>query len=180
MPNIAPIDRKNPAAEVALQLDTVRAKLGVVPNLVATLAHSPVALNAYLGLSEATGKGELSAQDRERIALAVGQTNSCDYCLAAHSLVGRKVGLSDDEIIAARNGRSVDARSAAILRLARAIVDGRGRVDAAELAVARDAGLGDRAILEVLANVVANIFTNYAGHLADTEMDFPKARALAA
>lgn len=178
MPNIAPIDRKNPAAEVAPQLEAVRGKLGVVPNLIATLAHSPAALNAYLGLSEAASKGRLAPRDRERIALAVGQANGCDYCLSAHTLIGRNAGLTEDEIVAARRGASAEPKSAAVLRLATAIVAGRGHVSAAELDAARAAGLDDAAILDVLANVVLNIFTNYANHLADTAIDFPKAPAL--
>lgn len=178
MPNIAPIDRKNPAPDVAPQLEAVRAKLGVVPNLIATLAHSPVALNAYLGLADTVGKGRLAAKDRERIALAVGQANGCDYCLSAHTLIGRNAGLSDDEILAARRGGAADPYSDAVVRLATAVVAARGLVAPADLKAARDAGLDDAAILEVLANVVLNTLTNYANHLAATDIDFPKARAL--
>lgn len=180
MARIAPIDRAHPAAAVAPQLDAVRKKLGVVPNLIATLAHAPAALNAYLGLSEAVAGGAFDAKTRERIALAVAEANDCGYCLAAHSLIGKGAGLSDTEIDAARRGQADEPRAAALVRLARAIVATQGRVGDAELAAARAAGLTDGDVLETVANVVANILTNYTNHLAETDVDFPAARKLAA
>lgn len=180
MSRIAPIDRQNPSAAVASQLAAVKAKLGMVPNLFATFAQSPVALNAYLALSDAvTHGGILSVKDRERIALAVGQVNGCDYCLSAHTLMGQKAGLSGDEVLAARRGEAGDVRAQAIISLARAIVSQRGLIDDAALEAARAAGLTDATVLEVLAVVVVNLFTNYANHIAGTEIDFPKAPALA-
>lgn len=179
MSRIATIDRQNPPAAVAPQLGAVKAKLGMVPNLFATFANSPVALNAYLALSESVSHGgSLSAKDRERIALAVGQVNGCDYCLSAHTLMGQKAGLSADEVLAARRGEAGDERAQAIIALARAIVARRGLIDDADLAAARNAGLNDGTVLEVLAVVVVNLFTNYANHIAATDIDFPKAPAL--
>jgi uncharacterized peroxidase-related enzyme len=180
MPRIAPVDRKNPPATVAPQLAAVHAKLGVVPNLIATLAQSPVALNAYLGLSETLGQGALNAAERERIALVVAETNSCDYCLAAHSLIGKGAGLSEADIAAARQAEAGQTRDRALVRLARAIVETRGLVTASDLSEARSAGLSDADLLEVVVNVVVNLLTNYTNHLAQTEVDFPKARSLAA
>ncbi len=180
MSRIAPIDLKNPAAAVAPQLDAVRAKMGKVPNMIATLANSPVALNAYLALGDVAGKGALSAKERERIALTVGQANECDYCVAAHSLVGKLTGLSETEILAARRAQGTDARTSAIAGLADAIVRDRGLVATPVLDQARAAGLTEAELLEVLTVTVANILTNYANHLIQTDLDFPKAPVLAA
>ena len=55
-------------------------------------------LDGYLHLSGALGKGKLPAKAREQLALAVAQENGCDYCLAAHSAIGKMVGLSADQI----------------------------------------------------------------------------------
>lgn len=180
MSRIAPIDLKNPAATVAPQLDAVRAKMGKVPNMIATLANSPVALNAYLALGDVAGKGALSAKERERIALTVGQANECDYCVAAHSLVGKLTGLSETEILAARRAQGTDARTSAIAGLADTIVRDRGLVATPVLDQARAAGLTEAELLEVLTVTVANILTNYANHLIQTDLDFPKAPVLAA
>lgn len=180
MSRIAPIDRQNPPATVAAQLSAVKAKLGMVPNLFATFAQSPVAFNAYLAISDAvTHGGTLSVKDRERIALTVGQANGCDYCLSAHTLMGQKAGLSTEEVLAARRGEAGDIRAQAVISLARAIVTQRGQIDDAALETARAAGLSDATVLEVLAVVVVNLFTNYANHIAATDIDFPKAPALA-
>ena len=155
-------------------LDAVKGKLGLVPNITRAMANSPSVLEGYLGLSGALGKGSLSAKNREQIALAVGQANHCDYCLAAHSAIGKMVGLTPDQILDSRRGTAVDPKADAVIRFARKLVDERGRVSDADVAEVRAAGLNDGGIAEVVANVALNIFTNYFNHVAETDIDFPK------
>lgn len=172
MPRIAPIT--TPQGEALTVLDGVRAKIGMVPNLYATLAHSPTVLSAYLAFNQAlASKGLISAADRERIALAVGEINRCQYCLSAHTAIGKGAGLSSAEIAAARDATSSEPRSAAIVALAKALAAKRGHADDADVAAARAAGLDDRLIVEIFAQVIVNTFTNYANHLFDTTVDFP-------
>ncbi|MBT0961021.1 carboxymuconolactone decarboxylase family protein [Denitromonas iodatirespirans] len=173
MPHIAPLSIDTADATTAATLKAVKAKLGMVPNLFATLAHAPAALNGYLGLSETLGTGRLSAAQREIVALAAGQANTCQYCLSAHTLIGKGAGLSEDAIVAARSGRGSNPLNAAIAGFARALVEDRGRVSAEAMAGYRQAGLDDSLILEVVANVALNVLTNYTNHVADTEVDFP-------
>ncbi len=160
-------------AATAATFGAIKAKLGVVPNLFATFAQAPAVMNGYLGFSEALGSGRLSARQREIIALAVGQANSCQYCLSAHTLIGKGAGLSDAEVLAARAGKGDDALENAIAQLAVKIAVQRGVISDAELAAARAAGLDNGLILEVLGNVTINLLTNYANHIAGTEVDFP-------
>ncbi len=155
-------------------LDAVKAKLGLVPNITRAMANSPAVLEGYLGLSGALGKGSLSAKNREQIALAVGQSNQCNYCLAAHSAIGKMVGLTPDQILDSRRGTAIDAKSDAVIRFARKVVDERGHVSDADVAEVRAAGLDDGAIAEIVANVALNIFTNYFNHVAETDIDFPE------
>jgi AhpD family alkylhydroperoxidase len=114
---------------------------------------------------------------RERLALAVGEANGCNYCLSAHSLLGKGAGLSDAEIAAARDGSSADLRIGEGLRFARAVVDERGAVADADLARVRAAGYSDGEIGEIVANVALNIFTNYFNQVAATAIDFPIVKA---
>ncbi len=168
---IAPDSATGKAKEL---LDAVKGKLGLVPNITRAMANSPAVLEGYLGLNGALGKGGLSAKNREQIALAVGQANQCDYCLAAHSAIGKMVGLTPDQILDSRRGTAIDPKSDAVIRFARKLVDERGRVSDADVAEVRAAGLDDGAIAEVVANVALNIFTNYFNHVAETDIDFPK------
>ena len=173
MSYIKPIDRNHADSAVSGTLDAIQTKLGRVPNLFLTMAHTPVALNAYVRLADEVGHGKLSAKQREQIALAVGEANACDYCIAAHSAIGGLIGLSPAQIAAARAGRSESAKDAALLRLARSIVDNRGHVPTAELDAFKSVGFADADVLEVLVTVVLNIYTNYTNHIARTEVDFP-------
>jgi uncharacterized peroxidase-related enzyme len=180
MSYIKPIDRSHADSSINGTLDAINAKLGGVPNLFLTLAHAPVALNAYVQLADVAAKGKLNAKQREQIALAVGEANDCGYCLAAHSAIGKLVGLTPVQIVAAREAKAETARDAALLQLARSIVGNRGHVPTVELDAFKAAGFADADVLEVLVNVLLNIYTNYTNHIARTEIDFPAAERLAA
>jgi uncharacterized peroxidase-related enzyme len=148
--------------------------------MVSTMAQSPAVANAYVGFSHALSQGSLPAQIRERIALTVSEQNSCGYCLAAHSFLGKKVGLSEDEVVNARHGTSDEPKVAAALAFAAKVVEQRGQVTDADFAALRQHGFTDGEIAEIIANVVLNIFTNYFNVAAGTEIDFPAAPALTA
>lgn len=173
MSYIPPADRTQLDAATNAALDGVKATLGSVPNMFLTFAHTPVALNAYNQLSGVAAHGKLNAKQREQIALAVGEANGCAYCVAAHGAIGKLVGLNPVQIDLARGAQAENPRDAAVLTLARRIVETRGHVPTTELDAFKAAGFGDADILEVLVNVVLNIYTNYTNHLARTDVDFP-------
>jgi uncharacterized peroxidase-related enzyme len=166
-----------PAASQPL-LETVDKQLGVVPNLLRMVSNSPAALEGYLGLMGALDKGELSAQTRERIALAVAEANGCDYCLSAHIYFARNVAKLDDaEITANRNGGSNDPKAAAAVLFAKKVTDARGCISDADLLAVREAGYGEAAVIEIVMNVAFNIWTNYVSKVADIVIDFPVVHA---
>jgi len=176
MSRIAAIDPATTQGKTRETLDAIQSALGVTPNLFRVAARAPSVLEGLAGLSTATHHGALPAAVREAIALTVAEANGCDYCLSAHTALGRRAGLSEDELRRARDAASADARIAAILRFARILVVERGRVSDAALASLRAADVGDAEVLEVIANVVLNVFTNYVNLVAGTEIDFPVVR----
>lgn len=159
-------------------LDAVKRHLGLVPNMTRAMANSPAVLDAYLQFSGALARGTLSPKVREQIALAVAEANGCNYCLAAHTAVGRMVGLTAEQIRDGRRGGAVDAKANALVRFARQVVAARGRVTASDLAAVRAAGWDDGAVAEVVANVALHVFTNYFNLVADTDLDFPPVEPL--
>lgn len=173
MPRIQPIDPNTAAGAVAEQLAGTKKLLGATPNLFTTAANSAAAITALNGLFVALGHGKIGGKIGERVAIAVAQANGCEYCLSAHTALGGMHGVDGAELQAARRGRSNDPRAQAAITLALAIVDARGRVSDAVLAAARSAGLTDGEIVEIVAHVAVNIFTNYLNNLAGTEVDFP-------
>ena len=156
-------------------LQPLQAKLGPrLPPPVRALANSPAALNAFFGLQAAVGQGELTAKLREQLALAVGNAQGCRYCVAFHTQLGKRAGLSDVELDLARRGRAPAPRDEAALQFARQLAEHRGAVTDAQLAAVRTAGWGDGEITEMLAQVVAITFGNYLNRLARTELDLPE------
>lgn len=160
-------------------LEDVRRKLGVAPNIVRTMANSPAVLEGYLGFSGALSKGALSARLREQIALVVGETNGCNYCVSAHTSIGKTVGLTEDVMLDSRRGVAEDRRDQAALQFARSIVLSRGRVRDYEFDHLRTLGFTDGEISEIIGNVALNLFTNYFNHVAGTDVDFPEVPSLA-
>ncbi len=162
-------------------LNQVKAQLGSAPNLFRLAAVSPAALEGYLGLFGALGKGRLPVAIREKIALAIAQHNGCGYCLSAHTYLGQHLAnLTADEIALNRRGRSNDSKADAAVVFALQIARKHGRVSDAELVAVREAGFDNAQIIEIVQHVALNTWTNYLNELAQTEIDFPVAEDLAA
>ncbi|MBS7542503.1 carboxymuconolactone decarboxylase family protein [Ancylobacter oerskovii] len=162
-------------------LEGVQKQLGRVPNIFRLVSNSPAALSGWTALQGALGKGKLPAATRERIALAMAEANGCDYCLSAHTYTGGKFAkLDESEIAANRRGSSNDPKAAAAVEFAKALVVSRGAVAAREIDAVRAAGYSDAEILEIIAHVALNTFTNYVNEALGTEIDFPRIDRLAA
>lgn len=174
MSNLPLIDRATASAAARPVLDNVQRAFGGVPNIFKAMANSPATLEGYLGFAGALGKGELDRKLREHIALSVAGINACTYCASAHAAIGKSLGIGDAEAKENLLGKSADARVAAALVFARALVTKRGRLSAADFAAIRAAGYDDGAIVEIIGHVALNIFTNYFNLAAGTEVDFPK------
>ena len=178
MARVPVIDPKTATGQTKALLDAVQAQLGVTPNFIRVLANSPKALEGFLGLYGAAGGFALDKAMQERIALAIAEGNGCQYCVSAHTAIGRHAGLSNDEMALNRRGTSADRKAAATVAFAKALNDNLGEITSAEFEAARSAGLSDGEIVEVIATVVLNIFTNVIGKATRVEIDFPKVELL--
>ena len=157
--------------------NAVQKKLGFIPNLIKVFGNSPVTLKSYLQLGELTASGNFSNKFREQLALAVGEENSCNYCLSAHTAIGKMNGLTDEQTELNRQGLANDTKTQVGLKLAQSITKNRGVISTEEIKEAKAAGYNDGDILEIVLNVVSNTLTNYVNHIAETEIDFPKVKA---
>jgi uncharacterized peroxidase-related enzyme len=162
-------------------LEAVNKLLGSVPNLFRVVGNSPAALEGYLALNGALAKGQLDAKTRERVALVVAEANGCDYCLAAHTFLGKNVAKLDDaEISENRAGGSSDPKASAAVRFAGRVVAERGHVTDDDVRAVRAAGFDDAQIVELVLHVALNTLTNYVNEVAKTVVDFPSAARLTA
>ncbi|UPS92348.1 carboxymuconolactone decarboxylase family protein [Bizionia sp. M204] len=157
--------------------DIVKNKMGIVPNLLKVMGNSPATLETYLVLGQLTEKGNFQPQFREQLALAIAETNSCDYCLSAHTFIGSKQGLSGEEIDNNRQGLSADSKTQVALQFAKKVTDDKGKISTQDLETFKAAGFNDEDVMEIILNVVSNTLTNYVNHIAETIIDFPKVEA---
>lgn len=174
MARVPVIDPRTATGEAKQLLDSVQAQLGATPNFIRVLANSPKALQGFLGLYGALGEATIDKATQERIALVVAEGNRCQYCVSAHTAIGRHAGLSNDEMALNRRGGSQDAKAAAAVGFARALNDNLGEVTGAEFDAARSGGLSDAEIVEIIAMVAINVFTNILGKSTRIDIDFPK------
>jgi uncharacterized peroxidase-related enzyme len=164
--------RTAPAASVAA-IEQIQTAFGVVPNMFRAVANSPAALQSMWGSFGALGGGSIPAQLGEKIAVAVADRNRCEYCLAAHTALGRKAGASAEEMAAAQAGLSNEPKTAAALAFALKVVQARGQLADADVDSLRQVGFSDEEIVEILAHVALNLFTNYVNVVFDVPVDFP-------
>ena len=179
MSRLPAIDPARAEGDAKALLDAVHTAFKATPNLFRVAANSAAALNAMVQMNGALAKGVLRPKVREAIALTVAEANRCDYCLSAHTALGAAAGLSQAEIVAAREGNAADLKLAAMLTFVQTVVRSRANVGANDVAVLKEAGVTDAEIAEIMANIAFNVFTNYLNLVADTEIDFPVVRATA-
>lgn len=154
-------------------LEQIHRTFGATPNMFKAVANSPAALQSMWGAFAALGKGNIGAALGEQIAVAVANRNACDYCLAAHTVIGQQAGVSSEAMISAQTGQSNEPKTAAALKFALALVSERGHVGASDIKALRDVGFDDGAIVEIIAHVALNLFTNYTNLALDVPLDFP-------
>jgi uncharacterized peroxidase-related enzyme len=167
------IDRAHTTPERQALLDEIHSAFGATPAMFRAVANSPAALRSMWGAFKALGGGTLGARLGEQIAVAVANRNACAYCLAAHTVLGQKAGASAADMAAAQVGDASDPQTRAALRFALKVVNERAQVGSADVQALRDVGFSDEAVVEILAHVALNLFTNYINVALEVPVDFP-------
>ncbi len=178
MSNLSALSRQDVSTENQAIFDQLKQAIGMVPNLYATYANSPVALKAILQLGDTLKEGSFTNREIEAIALAISEANDCEYCLAAHTALGKMNGFTEAETLALREASIADDKLNILTRLARAITLTRGRPDQHLIDAFHNAGYSKAALVELIGFVAVNTFNNYLNNIAGTEVDFPAAPAL--
>lgn len=173
MSRVPLINAAQATGERKVLLDRIHQTFGATPAMFRAVANSPAALASMSGSFGALGQGSLPARLGEQLAVAIANRNACEYCLAAHSALARKAGVAPEEISAAQEGRSNDPGTAAALTFALKLVESRGQVTDADVAALRAAGYDDEGIVEIIAHVALNLFTNYINVALNVPVDFP-------
>jgi uncharacterized peroxidase-related enzyme len=176
MNRIQPLDPAQVTGKTKQLFDVAKGKMGMIPNTLRVLGHSPAVLEGYLGLGAAVSATSLPPKIREQIFLTISELNGCGYCLSAHTLTGRHAGLSKDDITHARQGTGTDEKADAAVKFARKLSQQRGKVTELDLEAARSASLSDAELVEVVAAVTLITFTNYANNAFDPVIDFPEVK----
>jgi len=173
--NVPTRDDVSPANQALF--DTLKKGLGMVPNLYATLAHSENALGSYLALQNA--KSSITGKAREVVNLVVSQVNECEYCVAAHTMIGKMNGFTDAQVLEIRSGTaSFDPKLDALARLVKAIASQRGKIDGTLLDAFFAAGWTKENLVDTIVTIGDKTITNYLHSVTQVPVDFPAAPTL--
>jgi len=173
MSRLTAVKTNGATSELKRSLKTSRLKLTEAPRFLQVMANSPASLRAYIRADAALVRGQLTPRQREQVALAVAEINGSSYSLSAHYDTGKRLGLTDHEMQLARNATAVDPKADTMLRFTQAVVLQRGEISDDDFHALRKAGFTDAQIVEIVANIALNIFSNYFNSVARTEVDFP-------
>ena len=173
MSRLTRIQANGATAELKRSLKSSRLKLDEAPRFLQVMANSPASLRAYLRADAALVRGQLTPRQRQQVALAVAEINGSSYSLSAHYNTGKSLGLTGHEMRLARNATATDPKAETMLRFTQAVVLQRGEVSDDDFQALGKAGFTDAQIIEIVANIALNIFSNYFNSVAKTEVDFP-------
>lgn len=167
------VERNNAKPEAQDLLLGVEKAFGFTPNLMKVFASSPATLKAYLTLSEIFSKSTLTPTEQQLALLAVSFENACTYCVAAHSMIAKKMaGVDSLDLNALREGKSLpNKKHDSLVRFTKELVKKRGNVSDSDIADFKSAGYGDEQVLELILAASFKTLSNYANHIAKTPID---------
>ena len=153
----------------------IKKAVGNVPNTFAAIgAHGPAALKAVLAADGVLAAGTLTKRDQETIKLVVSGVAGCDYCVAAHSLLGNLAGLKPEVLQQIRDGEPTgDAKRDALIRFVRTLAETSGTVSDDDFAAIKAAGYTDAQLVDISLAFATIVFTNVFNRINDTEIDYP-------
>lgn len=178
MPRLNVITTNQATGRTRELYDGLKKAIGAVPNIYQGVANSPAALDVLLGMGAKLKEGGLSGSETEAVKLVVAQLYGCNYCLAAHTMVGQKAGLSAADTIAIRRGTIAEPRLSALVRFVNKAVQPAGQISDEDLRAIRAAGFDDGQITEILLVLAQTVFTTLFNRVNQTDIDFPSAPSL--
>ena len=155
---------------------SLKNKIGMIPNLYATMGNSDKLLGGFLTFQDAIKRGEFTNKEYEAIALATSQANGCAYCLSAHTALGKMNGFTEEDTLAIRDLSIEDEKLRALLLLTNELVERRGHPRNETRENFFRVGYTKAAFAELIAAIALTTITNYVYHNGDFEIDFPKAQ----
>jgi AhpD family alkylhydroperoxidase len=170
--HFVPVEPDAASGKAADLLTQVQKTLGSTPNMTKVMANSPTMLTRYLASFGAVASGTIPATVRARLDIATAQLDNCEHCLSSHTYIGANMTKVDAAEFDNARGESNDPYVAALLKLSNTIAENAGDVDEADITAARQAGVTEEEIGELVANLALNTMTNYFHVIAHEHNDW--------
>jgi uncharacterized peroxidase-related enzyme len=178
MKKLSVLTKENAPEQSRQIFEGIEKSVGMLPNIYAVIGNSANALSAFLAFSDAQKNSTFNTREREAIALAVSEENGCNYCRSAHTHIAKMNGFSEEETLQLRAGTIYNPKLNAVIKLAKSIVENRGKVEDDLIRKFFVAGYDEKALVDLVLIVSAITFTTYIGRLTMPAIDFPIAKPL--
>ena len=155
-------------------LQQLQSTFGMIPNILGTMATSPVLINELGGLFPKVHGGSFTEAQVQSVLLTDAVTNASTWAVAFHTALALKAGIDPTDVQAIRERRlPKDTKLAALSALARTMIEKRGRLDEKDVDRFIAAGFGKDLLLEVIGIVAASTITNYTGSITKPPLEAP-------
>lgn len=155
-------------------LEVLKQSFGLIPNLAATMAESPVLLSGFVGAFQNFQGSSFSHAQRQVLLLSNAVANRCAWAVAFHSTLALKEGVAASDVQAIREQRLPEQPElAALTSLTRALLEKRGHLSERDLSSFQRAGFGPDQVLEVIAGLAVSTMANYAGNITQPAVEAP-------
>jgi alkylhydroperoxidase family enzyme len=155
-------------------LNGLKTAFGFLPNIAGAMATSPVLIRSLAAVFQNVHAGSFSEPQIQTLLLTNAVTNASDWPIAFHSHLALEQGVPVGDVDAIRAGLlPAEAKYAALSRLARALIEKRGRISDADAEAFLFFGFGQEQLLEVIAIVAASTITNYTANVTRPTIEPP-------
>ncbi|MDE1996217.1 MAG: carboxymuconolactone decarboxylase family protein [Rhizobiaceae bacterium] len=155
-------------------LNGLKSAFGFVPNIVGAMSTSPVLINCLTALFQNVHGGSFTEPQIQVLLLTNAVTNAAEWAVGFHSYLALEQGVPASDVSAIRRGKlSSEPQAAALSRLARTLIETRGRISPDDADIFLSAGFSQAHLLEVIAVVAASTITNYTASVTRPALEAP-------
>jgi alkylhydroperoxidase family enzyme len=153
-------------------LELFNGAMGFVPNLPGAIANSPALADSLLGVFQNVHGGSFAEAENQILLLTNAVTNSSSWAVAFHTALALKQGIDPADVQAIRERKlPKPQRYAALSRLAKTLIEKRGRLTDDDVTTFLEAGFEKEQVLDVVLVVAASTMTNYAGKVTNPPLE---------
>lgn len=147
---------------------------GMIPNLHAVMAESPVLLSAYQQVHELFMQSSFDKDELTVVWQTINVEHQCHYCVPAHTAIAHSMKVDSAITDALRDETPLPSDKLEVLRhTSLLMLRNRGMIPQTDIEAFYAAGYQRKHLLDIVLGLSQKVMSNYVNHLAETPVDQP-------